>query len=530
MKKRKSAAKRYVRGKRNRNKGTLPLILVIGLILFAACIFPVRAGNGGVDEKDGEVSGTGEVQKLAEQAGDLAVSSEEVRGVWISYGDFEPLGLSQKTEEEYRANTVKFLQDVKAYGVNTIYYHARAFDDASWKSATFNASAYLVDKKKAAKKAAEVYEYDPLGVFLEETHKQGMTFHAWLNPYRISTNYFYDPAELSSQNRILTAVDELLAYDIDGIHFDDYFYHAAKGYCTVEAPKTYYSIVAKEGQDYACDDYKVVSAKNKRKYVNEIVTAVHKKTSEKGKLFGISPQGNYDNDMASGADIDTWLTDTNNEYIDYVVPQIYWSNQWGSDGKTTMYSDRLDLFLGKRTNNIKFYVGLALYKTGQGAEGDTIGWTGKDTNLVEQIKELQTKKADGYVYFSAQDFYDSHAEKELANIKEYIGGTSTEETVNDANQSTASSKTSTSSKTTAKKTIKITSVKAKRGKKKITGKVSVKKATVKIKVGSAKYKKATLSGKKFSLICKTKLKKKTKITIKATKKNYKKGTKKVTVK
>ena len=469
-------------------------VIFIGLFAFAVWIVPAKAGNG-------------DNQKNVEKMSSKTNSSSEVTGVWISYGDFEPLGLSQKSEKDFRANAVKFLTDVKAYGVNTIYFHARAFDDATWKSSTFHASANLVSKDKAAGIAEDIYTYDPMGVFLEETHKAGMTFHAWMNPYRVTHDYFYDPAKTSSQDRILKAVDELLTYDIDGIHFDDYFYHAGKGYCTVENPDDSYEIT--------------ISAKEKRKYVNQIVLAVHKKAAEKGKLFGISPQGNYENDMNSGADIDTWLSDTENRYIDYVIPQIYWSNQWGSDGKTTMFTDRLDLFLAKKTNNVKFYVGLALYKTGKGGEGDTIGWTGKSTNLVEQIRELQTKKADGYVYFSAQDFYDSHAKNELAAIKSYISGTSN--TV--ATQSSVSKSTQ-----TAKKKIKIKWVKAKRGKKKITGKLSVKNVTVKIKVGKTKYKKAKIKGKKFYLKRKNKLKKGTKIVIKATKKNYKKAVKKIWVK
>ncbi len=81
----------------------------------------------------------------------------------------------------------------------------------------------------------------------------------------------------------------------------------------------------------------------------------------------------------------------------------------------------------------------------------------------------------------------------------------------------------------AKKKIKIISVKAKRGSKKITGKLSVKKAAVKVKVGKKKFKKAKVSGKKFTFKTAA-LKKGTKIQIKATKKNYKAGTKTVKVK
>lgn len=79
------------------------------------------------------------------------------------------------------------------------------------------------------------------------------------------------------------------------------------------------------------------------------------------------------------------------------------------------------------------------------------------------------------------------------------------------------------------KTMKLSGVKVKKGAKKITGKVSVKKATVKIKVGKKKYKKAKVSGKKFTFKT-SKLKKKTKVTIKVTKSGYKTLTKTYKVK
>ena len=96
-----------------------------------------------------------------------------------------------------------------------------------------------------------------------------------------------------------------------------------------------------------------------------------------------------------------------------VMPQIYWTNQWGGDGNVTMFSDRLDLFLEKKKNNAKFYVGLALYKT-DGADGGDPGWTRKDTNLMEQISELEDKNVDGYVFFSAQYLFKDCAADELS--------------------------------------------------------------------------------------------------------------------
>ena len=98
--------------------------------------------------------------------------------------------------------------------------------------------------------------------------------------------------------------------------------------------------------------------------------------------------------MKDGADIDTWLT--KDGYLDYIIPQIYWSNQWGEDAAVTMFTDRLDVFLEKRYNNVGFYVGLALYRTDTDNANNDPGWGKKSTILTEQIEELTWKGADGY--------------------------------------------------------------------------------------------------------------------------------------
>ena len=87
--------------------------------------------------------------------------------------------------------------------------------------------------------------------FLEEAHRYGMQVHAWLNPYRVSRDYYYDPGEEESIDRILLAVAELLDYEssgekVDGIHIDDYFYHALKGYYKPDHADEPYAIVDSE--------------------------------------------------------------------------------------------------------------------------------------------------------------------------------------------------------------------------------------------------------------------------------------------
>lgn len=326
----------------------------------------------------------------------------EVRGLWIAYVDFEKLGLKDKSESVYRQNVNKFLKEAKKYGTNTIYFHVRAFDDASWKSPTFKASVYLDSDASSGKTANKVYTYDPLQIVIEEGHKLGMEVHAWLNPYRISHDYFWDPAPQKTTDRILTAVDELLEYDIDGIHFDDYFYNAKKGYKRVGSSTV----------------YKAPDKATRRVNVNKMVLQVYKRTHTKsGVVFGISPQGNYDNSMGSGADLDTWLSKCG--YIDYLVPQIYWTDYWGSDGTVKMFTNRMNLFKQKNKIGIPMYLGLALYRTGY-EQSDDRGWGWYNNNIATQVKKLRSAGMNGYVLFSARDLYDPKSKAERNNLLNLI--------------------------------------------------------------------------------------------------------------
>lgn len=373
------------------------------------------------------------------QAADVSFSNPEdsssagredprMRGIWLSYEEYAPLGLSVfDSEEAYRENADRFLAAAWKYRINTVFLHARAFDDAFWRSKTFLASKYVGGDESLT--AAEAYEkFDPFGVFLEEAHKYGIAVHAWLNPYRVTFDYFYDPGDDASTERLLTAVRELLAYEsngekIDGIHIDDYFYHARKGYFRVGNTADTYAIAGSESERPAGGSSIVVPPAEKRANVNKMVRAVYDAVSEAGRTFGISPEGNYENDMNAGADIDTWLSEEG--YLDYIIPQIYWSNQWGTgnEANTTMYTNRLDQFLGKRKNNAKFYVGLALYRTEAAHASGDPGWQRKTTNLAEQIAELESKGADGYACFSAQYLFRSCAAGELDNIKNTLNNT-----------------------------------------------------------------------------------------------------------
>ncbi|MCR4798260.1 MAG: family 10 glycosylhydrolase [Lachnospiraceae bacterium] len=326
-------------------------------------------------------------------------ASSDMRGIWVSYNDYAKLGLANVNESTYRAHVADFLDTASSHGFNTVILHVRAFDDAIWKSRTFPASSYMTQNASRGVSAAKTYTYDPLKVFLDVANGYDMEVHAWLNPYRITLTKFLDPAKSTNQSRVRKAIKELSKYDIAGIHFDDYFYHSQGGYVKNYKSEKVYN--------------KAISPAKKRTNVNKLIKSCYRLCHSRGLVFGISPQGNYDNDMNSGADVKTWLS--KNKYVDYVAPQIYWTNQYGASGNVKMFSDRLNQFDRLHTNDAKLYAGLALYRTGMNYTDDP-GWARSNTNMQEQIMEASQTGWDGYIMFSAAYLYNSESAQERYNF------------------------------------------------------------------------------------------------------------------
>ena len=198
---------------------------------------------------------------------------------------------------------------------------------------------------------------------------------------------------------IIDGVKEIVTnYEVDGIHFDDYFYPAkAKG-----------------------AQFSKVSVAKRKRVINKMVQTIYstvKKQDEK-LLFGISPAGNIEYAESLGCDLATWLSEDG--YIDYIVPQIYWSDQYRMGRKvTSLYTNRLNKWVNLNKNNTPMYIGLATYRAGTYSSSD-LGWRRKNNNLVSQIKKEKAAGCDGFVLFSSSYMYHSRAAKEMKNYRNYI--------------------------------------------------------------------------------------------------------------
>ena len=348
-----------------------------------------------------------------------AADDTEVRGVWMSVYDFADrnIGLYTDDEDTFRQNAADFITDMQDYHLNTLYFQVRAFDDAACKSKTFPAMTYIspaakaLGSKNSSRKASGTLKFDPLKVMVEEAHKQNVVLIAWMNPYRINSQYYLNPASLLARNRVNKAVKEVMKYDVDGVVFDDYFYHASTGYRNSRNGRTILTA------DRAAKLSKSTKAKNVNKLIKKVYSTVHKACNN--ATFGVAPQGNLTNDQAAGADVNTWAS--KDGYVDYIMPQIYWTDDYGKKGGTTMFTDRLNQFTGSSVNKngkVK-YIALALYRCGYNFSTDH-GWKNSDTNLAEQYEALKEAGCTGYSLFSAHFLYLGKADDELGFLNESI--------------------------------------------------------------------------------------------------------------
>ena len=336
--------------------------------------------------------------------------SFDKRAVWFSYGDLEQF--SYKSQKDFEKDFSQAIENIKKYHMNTVIVQVRAFSDALYDSKLFPVSKVITHQ--------ESLSFDPLQSMIDIAHQNDMSIEAWVNPYRISLNresfeqflnesphyqwledasqtigyatyqYILNPASQSVRDYIVDGVREIVEnYDVDGIHFDDYFYVAG----------THDGTTQNQRMDY----------------VNMLIQDVYQtiKSIDDHVVFGISPQGNYENCISDGADIDTWLSEEG--YIDYLMPQIYWSDQYG-EGNEAMFTKRCQQFADiPRHQSVILYAGLALYRAGNGEDED-YGWQNRTDNISSQVQILYEHGYKGFSLFRYGSFLQDSAILELESL------------------------------------------------------------------------------------------------------------------
>lgn len=347
----------------------------------------------------------------------------EFRAVWIA--TVENIDWPSKKGlpvEEQKDEFIHLLDLHKRNGMNAVVMQVRPVSDAFYPSRYEPWSEYLTGKQG---KPPFPY-YDPLQFMIEETHKRGMEFHAWLNPFRaifnvnksdVAPNHiskifpglavtygsykWYDPGMPQVQELIKKVVKDLVErYDVDGIHFDDYFYPYPITGKDFPDDASY----AKYGNGLERGEWRRNNVDTIIKQLGETIKAVNPRVK-----FGISPFGvwrnktqdprgseskagvtNYDNLYA---DILLWLE---KGWIDYVAPQLYWETSHSYVGFNMLMNWWSQHSFGRH-----LYIGQGIYRSLESRSG---AWK----TTVEIPKQIRAIRANdevmGSIYFSSKTF------------------------------------------------------------------------------------------------------------------------------
>ena len=294
----------------------------------------------------------------------------EVRAVWFSFRDWQKY-LQGKDKDSFTKAFETITDNILGAGCNTLIMHVRSHNDAVYPSKIYPWSTEMLMGTDPG--------YDPLKIMVDIAHKKGLSIHAWINPYGFRNGEYCGDASLATHDNIVAGIDEILRnYKVDGIHFDDYF--------------------------------PVMDAS----VHNSLVADVYKTCHKYGKVFGISPTGNVDNNIAKGADIVTWMSVPG--YIDYIAPQIYWTNMYSRDGSVTLFSNRLLQWITLNKLGLPMYVGLALYMAEVKPASD-LGWSLSDANIMYQVMELRNNNQPGFILYSYNSLLSPACAAELNHLK-----------------------------------------------------------------------------------------------------------------
>ncbi|MFI6320659.1 glycoside hydrolase family 10 protein [Nonomuraea sp. NPDC050556] len=311
-----------------------------------------------------------------------------MRGMWIaSVVNINWPSKPGLTADEQKAEYLAWLDVAQSRRLNSVFVQIRPTADAFWPSPFEPWSQWLTGTQ------GQDPGYDPLGFAVAETHKRGLAFHAWFNPYRVSMQS--DPAKLHPDHPgrkhpdwILpfggklyynpgipevrkfcqdAMMDAVTRYDIDGLHFDDYFYPTNT--TAFDDAATF----AQYGAGFP--DLATWRRHNVDLMVSEMQQRV--KEAKPEIAWGISPSGIWRNkatdplgsDTNGGQSYDNLHADTRGwvkkGWLDYIAPQLYWYIGQPPADYSKLVPWWSDVAAG---TDVQLWIGQAAYKAGDPAQ------------------------------------------------------------------------------------------------------------------------------------------------------------------
>ncbi len=394
---------------------------------------------------------------------------EEVRGVWLSTVGNIDWPIKNASEEEQKNLLITYLDKMVEQNMNTLFFQAKPTGGTMYPSKYAPFAAEFTGEEQIE----NPYSIDFLEFLINEAHARNIEVHAWVNPFRIATHsdrsrlspknfgivyetldkdglaaessqankmityggrLYLDPGHPIAHEYVIEVVQELLVnYDIDGIHFDDYFYQYKVPGETWPDENT--CKTSKTGKKYDCDRQEGAGKKGlsdwRRDNINRLVQRLQKEIKEIKPYvkWGISPFGVWRNAWMPESDSSIFDSEgsrtragqtsyddlyadarlwyrSGNKYVDYLVPQVYWTKHL----QAASYDVVTDWWIKEgQKGGVKaaLYIGHALYKAGS---NDNIEPWKNESTMAEQIEfnreAAKSKVVAGSVFFTMHDLMD----------------------------------------------------------------------------------------------------------------------------
>lgn len=362
--------------------------------------------------------------------------NSETRAVYFSYIEFNSY-IKGKNSQESKNNIRTILDNIKNMNLNTVIVHVRPFADSIYKSEYYPISDTILNNNN------EVPDYDILDFFITEAHSRDLKIEAWINPFRISNDtklenisvdsiyykfintndvmiiddkgIYLNPASVEVRNLIIDGIKEIVEkYDVDGIHFDDYFYPNE----TIDLQS--YDEYIKTGGTMSLDEYRL---NNISVLIKDIYSSI--KNIKSDVKFGIAPEGNIENNYdKSFLDVNKILS--NNGYVDYIMPQLY----FGFENEIKPFIETINVWNSLiEVDSIDLIPALAFYKIGT---VDTYALSGKNewienSDIIKKqvVISRNVSNYDGfslfrYDYIFNKDKSNENIEKEIMGLKDVL--------------------------------------------------------------------------------------------------------------
>jgi len=400
--------------------------------------------------------------ELYEEYEEVEEGSEELRATWVSsfVKGFSP----SSNEATMKQELTRILNQFEELNINCIFFHLRTHNNAFYKT-----RLAPIKEEYGTYETFEQFDYVPW--LIDECHKRGMEFHAWLNPYRIDLdklgvnataesvalkyqNYplnpaskkeniliTYDsetkrgailnPASTEVQDYLVSVIQELMTnYDIDGIHFDDYFYQRLnETYACLDDPdQEEFEAYCKSLSTPIDSNSETNKANWRRNNIDNLIYKIHEAIVKENQIhqrtiqFGISPTGIYrggDGSIQTGPNINTsghyntLFCDTykwvQKNWIDYILPQVYNSFV---NGSASNFADIVEWWnRALEGSKVNLYIGIGSYHI----NSDYGSWKYEE-EIFNQLKYLQTMKNVKGVSLFSSTYISNNIDNNTSNV------------------------------------------------------------------------------------------------------------------